>query len=120
MSTVELAARMDISQSRASRLERGEVDGTIQLETLRRAGESLNCTLHYALVPNKSLEDMVLHQAYRKATQELALSSRDMGKDQDARFEAAMEDWLEVRMLELIDTQGLWLEMFPQGPKAAL
>jgi predicted DNA-binding mobile mystery protein A len=119
MTTAELAVRMDISQSRASRLERGEVNGTIRLSTLRQAAKSLNCTLHYVLVPNESLEDMVLRQAHRKATQELAHSNPDTGLDPDGRFEAERDDWLEVRTLELVDVQGLWFDGFRPRPGAA-
>jgi transcriptional regulator with XRE-family HTH domain len=103
MTTAELAVRMDISQSRASRLERGEVNGTIRLSTLRQAAESLNCTLHYVLVPDEPLEDAVLRQADRKATQELDLYQADPGVG------SAAGHALEVRILELVDSRGLWL-----------
>jgi predicted DNA-binding mobile mystery protein A len=103
MSTVELAKRMAISQPRASRLERGEIEGTIRLSTLRRAAEALNCTLHYVLVPDEPLEDAVLRQADRKATQELDLYQADPGVGSTAGHA------LEVRILELVDSRGLWL-----------
>lgn len=37
--------------------------GGIELATLRRAAEALNCTLVYALIPNKPLEKMVRERA---------------------------------------------------------
>jgi hypothetical protein len=40
-------------------LERNEAEERITLATLRRAAEALDCTLVYAIVPNKPLEAMV-------------------------------------------------------------
>ncbi len=57
--------------TRAGRLERAEVEGSLQLSTLRRAAEALNCRLLYVLVPDEPLEEMVFRQAYLKAADEL-------------------------------------------------
>jgi len=40
-------------------IEQSEAKGTIELATLRRVAEALDCTLVYALVPNKPLETIV-------------------------------------------------------------
>jgi predicted DNA-binding mobile mystery protein A len=107
MTTTELAKRMGISQSRASRLERAEVDETIRVATLRRAAQALNCTLHYVLVPNEPLADMVLRQAHLRATQELASSDSDIWVD--APIDTPLKDeWLEAHILDLVDRRGLW------------
>ncbi len=98
---------MGVSQTRASRLERAEVDETIRLSTLRRAGEALNCTLYYVLVPDEPFEDMVLRQAHAKATQELSPSDAERWVDAPLVAPGA-DEWLEVRTLELIDRRGLW------------
>ena len=107
MSTVELAERMSISQSRASRLERAEVDETISLSTLRRAARALNCSLHYVLAPDEPLEEMVVRQAYLKATQELLPSDAEIWLDAPTDT-PRRDEWLEVRTLELVDKRGLW------------
>jgi predicted DNA-binding mobile mystery protein A len=44
-------------------LEQSEAKGTIELATLRRVASALDCTLVYALVPNKPLEAMVRDRA---------------------------------------------------------
>jgi predicted DNA-binding mobile mystery protein A len=102
MSTVALAERMSISDSRAGRLERAELEDSLRLSTLRRAAEALNCRLLYVLVPLEPLEDMVLRQAYAKAVQELS------GAASPPRTEEGREEHLEARTLELVDTRGLW------------
>src|SRR6266403_836753 len=55
MSTLQLAKRLKIKQPSVVALEQSEAKGTIELATLRRVAEALDCTLVYALVPNKPL-----------------------------------------------------------------
>ena len=106
MSTVELAERMAISDTRAGRLERAEAEGSLKLSTLRRAAEALNCRLIYVLLPDEPLEDMVFRQAYRKAADELHVpADTAFGADE---LNADIEEELEAHTLRLVDRQGLW------------
>ena len=63
MSTAQLAKRLGIKQPSLVALEQSEAKGTIELATLRRVAEALDCTLVYALVPNKPLESTVRDRA---------------------------------------------------------
>ena len=63
MSTAQLAGRLKIKQPSLIALEQSEAKGTIELATLRRVAEALDCTLVYALVPHKPLETMVRDRA---------------------------------------------------------
>lgn len=63
MSTAQMARRMGVSQPGIVGLERSEERETIQLATLRRAAEALDCTLVYVLVPNKPLGATVRERA---------------------------------------------------------
>jgi predicted DNA-binding mobile mystery protein A len=63
MSSAQLAKRLEIKQPSVVALEQSEARGTIQLATLRRVAEALDCTLVYTLVPNKPLETMVRDRA---------------------------------------------------------
>src|ERR1700722_8258718 len=63
MSTAQLAKRLGIKQPSLVELERSEAKGTIELATLRRVAEALDCTLVYALLPNKPLETLVRDRA---------------------------------------------------------
>ena len=55
MSTAQLAKRLGVRQPSIVDLERSEEKGSIELATLRRVAEALDCTLVYALVPNSPL-----------------------------------------------------------------
>src|ERR1039458_422258 len=63
MSTAQLAKRLAVKQPSVVALEQSEAKGTIELATLRRVADALDCTLVYALVPNKPLEAMVRDRA---------------------------------------------------------
>jgi len=59
MSTVQFAKRLGVSQSTAVEIEQSEIRGSLQLSTLKRAAEALDCTVMYALVPRTSLQQAV-------------------------------------------------------------
>lgn len=63
MSTAQLAKRMGVRQPSIIDLERSEEKGSIELATLRRVAEALDCSLIYALVPNKPLETTIRERA---------------------------------------------------------
>jgi predicted DNA-binding mobile mystery protein A len=63
MSTAQLAKRLGIKQPSLVALEQSEAKGTIELATLRRVAEALDCTLVYALVPSKPLETTIRDRA---------------------------------------------------------
>jgi predicted DNA-binding mobile mystery protein A len=63
MTTAQLSQRMGIRQPSVVALEQSEVRGSIELATLRRAAEALDCTLVYAFIPNRPLEDTVRGRA---------------------------------------------------------
>jgi predicted DNA-binding mobile mystery protein A len=94
MSTVELGARLGITHSGVSQLERAEMRGAIQLSTLERIAQAMCCEVRYVLVPKEPLADIVHGQARTKAIAE-------------AENEEASEI-LEARTYELIDSRGLW------------
>src|SRR5450432_1493954 len=63
MSTAQLAKRLGVKQPSVVALEQSEAKGTMELATLRRVAEALECTLVYALLPNKPLEAIVRDRA---------------------------------------------------------
>lgn len=78
MSSRQLAKRMGVAQSRITALEKAEAAGSTTLKSLRDAAEALDCTLVYALVPNKPLDDMLRDRARQKAHDRYAPVSQGM------------------------------------------
>jgi predicted DNA-binding mobile mystery protein A len=63
LTTAQLAQQLGVKQPSVVALEQSEAKGTIELATLRRVAAALDCTVVYALVPNKPLETMVRERA---------------------------------------------------------
>lgn len=59
----QMARRMGKTHSVLVRLERSEVADAITLGSLRVAAEAMDCTLVYAIVPNRSLTETVRARA---------------------------------------------------------
>ena len=100
MSTAQLANRLGIRQPSLVALEQSEAKGTIELATLRRAAEALDCTLVYALVPNKPLETTLRDRARafarrRRAPVEHSMLLEDqkvMAKNAEARLDEIVRE----------------------------
>ena len=110
MTTSDVATRMGVVPSRITALEQEELTGGIKLATLDRAARALNCRLIYALVPEKSLEEMVQSQARRKAAAQVGQISHHMRLEDQEVGEAAARAYIDDLAAELIDRRGLWRE----------
>lgn len=71
LTTRQFGARMGVSQPRAVAMERGELDESLTLASLRRAAEALGCELVYAFVPKEPLTDTMQARAKAKADNQL-------------------------------------------------
>jgi predicted DNA-binding mobile mystery protein A len=108
MSGADLAQRMGVAQPNIAQLEKSETNGTIQLDTLRRAAAAMDCTLVYALVPNGSLDEIVRRRARAVAEWELAATDQSMRLEAQAPPTELREDLVEDLAERLIDTRRLW------------
>ncbi|NQV74149.1 helix-turn-helix domain-containing protein, partial [bacterium] len=55
MSIRQLAVRTELSKTSVASIESSEAKGKVQLDSLNKLAEGLNCRLVYALVPKTSL-----------------------------------------------------------------
>lgn len=102
----QLAERMRVSRPRISAFEKAEISGGITLASLERAAEALDCTFVYALVPRRSLNEMVETRALEKATAIVSYINRTMlleAQNVDATTLKKKRDDLAADMLH-----GLW------------
>lgn len=72
LTAAKLGERMQVSQPTITELEKAEVEKRITLGSLERAAEAMGCTLVYALVPRRPLEEMVQERALQVASEILA------------------------------------------------
>ncbi len=102
MTNVQLARRTHKAPQTIEDIQKSEANGTIQLNTLRELAEALNCTVVYALVPNKPLTQMLRDRAQEKAQSRLRTISHSMRlEDQGVgpREEARQLEILAQRLL---------------------
>lgn len=84
LTTMQLAKRLGVSQPRVVALEKGEVDETVTLASLRRAAEAMDCQLVYAMIPNRPLVDMLKERAQVKADEQIATVHHTMRLENQA------------------------------------
>lgn len=110
MSSGELAVRLGVSQQTVLDLERSEAQGTIKLETLRRAADALDADLVYFVVPRARLNDVVRAQARRKAARYLNPVVHHSRLEDQALSNEELSHQLDELASRFIDRRGLWLE----------
>jgi predicted DNA-binding mobile mystery protein A len=110
MSAADLAARMRLSKARVLAIEQGEVAGTLNINTLNRAAEALGCTLVYAFIPKKPLEETVRERALEVAAEHLSAVDKSMRlENQGVSSDAAQRQLNEVAEELLKHTpRSLW------------
>ncbi|MBK6727926.1 MAG: helix-turn-helix domain-containing protein [Xanthomonadales bacterium] len=69
MSTEDVAVRLVVTRSSVARMETSEQRDTIQLDTLRRIAQAMDCELACVLIPRTSLEHSVQRERSKAARQ---------------------------------------------------
>lgn len=108
MSAVQLGRRMKVSQAAVSDLERTEQLGTIQISSLVRAAEAMDCRLVYAFIPNGTLEETVRSQALRHIAGHAEATHQSMVLESQGDYALGTED--EAAIEQLMKSPRLWDE----------
>ena len=110
MTGVQFAKRLGIRPQSVEALEKSEATGAIQLNTLRRAAEALDCTLVYALVPNESLSAMVDARARKLALHDLGRVAHTMKLEAQSTGDADLEARVAAYIRDVLKDRDLWRE----------
>ncbi|MHB8788465.1 MAG: mobile mystery protein A [Desulfobulbaceae bacterium] len=78
MSGRQFARRLGVSAPWITALEKKELTGSVTINTMRQAAESLDCVFMYAVIPRESLEAIVRKRAEALAEKRLARVSHSM------------------------------------------
>lgn len=106
MSTAVLGQRLGVTAGAVTRLEQSEFADRIQLDTLRRAADALNCDLVYLIVPRRPLGDVVYERARELARDHAAAVEQTMMLEGQATgLTSELEEQFARR---LIEGGGLW------------
>jgi len=100
MTESELANRMGMTQAALHRIERKELEGKIQIDTLRRAADALNCDLRISVVPRVPLEESFFNRALELARVELKSVHQTMKlEDQAPSDPSGLDQWLAQELI---------------------
>lgn len=110
MTAAQLGKRIAISQPAISQLEESETDGTITLNTLRKAARGLGGELIYAIVPSTTLDEMLRVQIHRAARERLDRTTHTMTLEDQTVPITESERQFEELVAELTDNppRNLW------------
>lgn len=84
MSGAQLARRMGVTRARVSNAEKDELRGAVTLHSMQTAAEAMGCRFIYAIVPPKTIEDLIVAQAQRKAAALVSAASWHMALESQA------------------------------------
>lgn len=104
----DLAQRMGIAESSVVRLEAREAAGAVQLDSLARAADALDCDLVYALIPRSGLDSSVRQQARLKAEQSMAAIAHSMDLENQSVPADERSALIDEQALEWEGRDGLW------------
>jgi predicted DNA-binding mobile mystery protein A len=110
MTGVQFAKRLGVRPQSLDVLEKSETNGTIQLNTLARAAEALDCTLVYALVPNSTLEQTIAARARRIAVRDLGRVAHTMKLEAQETGDADLERRIDAYVRDELNARDLWKE----------
>jgi predicted DNA-binding mobile mystery protein A len=108
MTGVQFARRLGVRPPSVAALEASEENGTVQLKTLRRAAEALDCTLVYALVPNDSLEGAVRARARSIALRDLSRVAHTMKLEAQETSGAKTDERVEAYIRDNVRERDIW------------
>lgn len=108
MSTRDLGARLGLSEGAVRGVERNETNDVVQLGTLRKVADAMECDLVYFLVPRSSLETTVQRQAELAARSEVAVVAHSMRLEDQAPTDTEVEQLVAEIAGERLQRRGLW------------
>lgn len=107
LSAAQLGARLGVRSQSVDDWEKSEISGGISLDTLRRVGRAMDCTLVYALVPNTSLNETVLRRAESLARAAITGVSHTMALE-DQRVAGSLQQQVDDYIQDHISERDLW------------
>ena len=109
MSAIQAARRLGVAASQSVEdIERSEAAGTVRLDTLRRAAAALDCTLVYAIIPNRTLEQMVDQRSRSKALAALTRVDQTMLLEDQRVTGADREELVADYITQHLRDRDLW------------
>ena len=111
MTADDLALRLGVSGTAVRLLEKSETNATIQLDSLQRVANALDCDVVVSLQPRIPLSEMVQRQARMRAHELAQRVSVTMALEDQAVNSDFIHSKIESIYEELLNSRGLWHEI---------
>lgn len=111
MTADDLALRLGVSGTAVRLLEKSETNSTIQLDSLQRVANALDCDVVVSLRPRIPLGEMVQRQARIRAHEIAQRVSVTMALEDQAVDSDFIHSKIESIYEELLNSRGLWHEI---------
>ena len=92
MSSPQLAKRLHLTKAAVYQAERKELEGAISIKQLQKLAQSMNSQLVYAIIPNKTVNEIVFDQAKVKAESLVQQASIQMSLEQQSLSEEQIQE----------------------------
>ncbi len=99
MSGAQLARRLGVSRALVSKAEKNELSDRVTLKTMKQMSAAMGCRFVYAIVPEKTIDDIIELHATKKATEIVQLTSYQMALEGQTLSEQQIK--FEVNRLKL-------------------
>ena len=110
MSGPQLAKRLHVTKAAVYQAERKELEGAISIKQLQKLAQSMNSQLVYAIIPNKTINEIVFDQAKVKAELLVQQASIHMGLEQQSLSKEQIQEEI-IRIAQEIASEmpsDLW------------
>ena len=108
-----ISKRSGLSKAEIFRIERREVDGKVQLDTLRRLAQAMGCELHYAIVPRKKVDELISEKAHEAAVRIVSEMSSHMKLEMQGLSKSQIEEQVRMVQSQLLSmsSQSFWKKL---------
>ncbi len=95
MSAAQLARRLGVTRAQVSKTEKAELSGSVTIKTMQSMAEGMGCRFVYAIVPQKTVEDILDNRARIKARRIVEAASKQAALEDQALTDQQIEFEIE-------------------------
>lgn len=107
MTLEKLAERAGVAKTTAAQAERGEVEGKLTMETLKKMAAAMDCEFVYAFVPKEPLKNILEKQALIKAKKLLKNADTHMLLE-DQQVKGSQDERISRLAGKLLQKGDIW------------
>lgn len=108
MSVQDFADRLGVTRATAAKLEANERRRTIQLDSLYRAADALECDVVYALVPRQPLQQMVSNRRVAILKSMQTRTHQNMRLEAQEVEDSVLQEQFRTQAELLVPDRWLW------------